>query len=80
MAQVIVFEKERESARAANDYAHGRAWTTAGVVLGIGVLIGRKQCAGSPAHSDTAGHDVTGRSGLITFGCMARRVLASTHS
>ncbi|MGB8419214.1 DUF883 family protein [Paraburkholderia sp.] len=39
-AQVIVVEKGRKSARAANDYAHDRPWTTAGVALGIGVLIG----------------------------------------
>ncbi|PYE19587.1 ElaB/YqjD/DUF883 family membrane-anchored ribosome-binding protein [Paraburkholderia silvatlantica] len=41
-AQVIVVEKGRKSARAANDYAHDRPWTTAGVALGIGVRIGRK--------------------------------------
>jgi ElaB/YqjD/DUF883 family membrane-anchored ribosome-binding protein len=39
-AQVIVVEKGRKSARAANDYAHDSPWTTAGVALGIGVLIG----------------------------------------
>ncbi|MFM0592608.1 ElaB/YgaM/YqjD family protein [Paraburkholderia dilworthii] len=39
-AQVIVIEKGRKSARAANDYAHDRPWTTAGVALGIGVLVG----------------------------------------
>ena len=39
-AQVIVIEKGRKSARAANDYAHDRPWTTAGVALGVGVLIG----------------------------------------
>ncbi|WP_336298134.1 DUF883 family protein [Paraburkholderia bryophila] len=39
-AQVIVIEKGRKSAKVANDYAHDRPWTTAGMALGIGVLIG----------------------------------------
>jgi ElaB/YqjD/DUF883 family membrane-anchored ribosome-binding protein len=39
-AQVIVIEKGRKSAKVANDYAHDRPWTTAGMALGIGVLVG----------------------------------------
>ncbi|MGH8778133.1 DUF883 family protein [Paraburkholderia sp.] len=39
-AQVIVVEKGRKTARAADGYVHDKPWTTAGVALGVGVLIG----------------------------------------
>ena len=38
--QVIVVEKGRKTARVADDYVHERPWSTAGVALGVGVLIG----------------------------------------
>lgn len=39
-AQAMVVERGRKTARVANDYAHERPWSTAGVALGVGVLIG----------------------------------------
>jgi ElaB/YqjD/DUF883 family membrane-anchored ribosome-binding protein len=38
--QVVVIERGRKSASLANDYVHERPWSTAGVALGVGVLIG----------------------------------------
>ena len=38
--QVVVVEKGRQTARVADDYVHERPWSTAGVALGVGVLIG----------------------------------------
>ncbi|WP_367619753.1 YqjD family protein [Caballeronia sp. SEWSISQ10-4 2] len=38
--QVVVIEQGRKSASLANDYVHERPWSTAGVALGVGVLIG----------------------------------------
>lgn len=38
--QVVVVEKGRKTARVADDYVHERPWSTAGVALGVGVLIG----------------------------------------
>jgi ElaB/YqjD/DUF883 family membrane-anchored ribosome-binding protein len=38
--QVVVVEKSRTTARAADAYVHDRPWSTAAVALGVGVLVG----------------------------------------
>ncbi|SAL57177.1 membrane protein [Caballeronia udeis] len=39
-AQVVVITRGRESAKLADSYVHERPWETAGVALGVGLLIG----------------------------------------
>jgi ElaB/YqjD/DUF883 family membrane-anchored ribosome-binding protein len=39
-AQVVVITRGKKSAELANGYVHERPWSTAGVALGVGVLIG----------------------------------------
>lgn len=39
-AQVVVITRGKKSAKLANGYVHERPWSTAGVALGVGVLIG----------------------------------------
>lgn len=38
--QVVVVEKGKKVARATDDYVHAHPWQTAGIVAGVGVLIG----------------------------------------
>ena len=39
-AQVVVITRGKKSSKLANGYVHERPWSTAGVALGVGVLIG----------------------------------------
>jgi ElaB/YqjD/DUF883 family membrane-anchored ribosome-binding protein len=39
-AQVVVITRGKKSAKLADGYVHERPWSTAGVALGVGLLIG----------------------------------------
>ena len=39
-AQIVVITRGKKSAKLATGYVHERPWSTAGVALGVGVLIG----------------------------------------
>jgi ElaB/YqjD/DUF883 family membrane-anchored ribosome-binding protein len=38
--QVVVVEKGKKAARATDDYVHEHPWTSIGVAVGVGVLVG----------------------------------------